>query len=755
MDIKKAIENELIKPYIGKARYGLEKEGQRVSLTGELVNTAHPKTISMSNEHPYIKRDFAETQLELVTPVTDSLQELFDYLSSIHEVAYRSMDKNEMIWPLSMPPELPVDEQDIMLAKLADAEGVRYRELLAKEHGRRKQMISGIHYNFEFGEEFVQQLFDAQTEIADYAQFKTEIYMKITRNYLHDRWLITYLYGASPSSEKNFFEDETLDQAVRSIRGSKYGYVNCKDIHVSYSSLEQYISDISAMVEQGLLIEEKEFYSDVRLRGGNKVSDLEERGIRYIELRNIDINPFDSNGLSYAQAEFLHLFLIYMLWKDESPQHDEWVKEGEIRSEKVALEHPLAITQFQTEAQLMLKEIEQMASMFELPVSENLFDDLQEMVREPSKTLAGQLYSLSSQSSQRQLATDLGKAYYKQAWDNPYQLTAYTDMELSTQLLMFDAIQLGIEVEVVDRQDQFLKLTLNDHVEYVKNGNMTSKDSYIATLIMENKTVTKKILHKQGFRVPLGDEFNTIEEAMRSYALFANKAFVVKPKSTNYGLGISIFKEGAAFEDYEQALKIAFKEDSSVLIEEFLKGTEYRFFVINDEVKGVMSRIPANITGDGEHTVQQLVAKKNEDPLRGKDHRTPLEKIQLGELEILMLKGQGKHIDSIPEKGEILYLRENSNVSTGGDSNDVTDEIGDDYKKIAVDAVAALGAKISGIDLIIEDSKVPAATKNAYGIIEANFNPSMYMHIFPYTGKSRRLTMNLLYYLFPELSNLK
>ena len=116
-----------------------------------------------------------------------------------------------------------------------------------------------------------------------------------------------------------------------------------------------------------------------------------------------------------------------------------------------------------------------------------------------------------------------------------------------------------------------------------------------------------------------------------------------------------------------------------------------------------------------------------------------------------MLKGQGYQMDSIPKNDEIIYLRENSNISTGGDSIDVTDQIPDDYKKIAVDAVSALGAKISGIDLIIENTEVPAANKNAYGIIEANFNPSMYMHIYPYKGKSRRLTMDIIHYLFPEL----
>ena len=173
--------------------------------------------------------------------------------------------------------------------------------------------------------------------------------------------------------------------------------------------------------------------------------------------------------------------------------------------------------------------------------------------------------------------------------------------------------------------------------------------------------------------------------------------------------------------------------------------------MLHDKVQAVLLRVPANVKGDGEHTIEELVIEKNRDPLRGKDHRTPLETIQLGDLENLMLKGQGYQMNSIPKNGEIVYLRENSNVSTGGDSIDVTDQIPDDYKKIAVDAVSALGAKISGIDLIIENIEVPAANKNAYGIIEANFNPSMYMHIYPYKGESRRLTMHIIHFLFPEL----
>ncbi|MDH8001380.1 bifunctional glutamate--cysteine ligase GshA/glutathione synthetase GshB [Bacillus cereus] len=751
LNFKKMLVNDRVKPYLLKARYGIEKESKRVDLSGNLAKTDHPKSISLRDDHPYIQRDFSELQMEIITPVTETLEELFDYLAAIHDVAYRSMGKSEMLWPLSMPPQLPEKDEDIVIAKLKNAENVQYRQTLSNSYGRRKQMLCGVHFNFEFGDELIQALFNAQSEIRDYQHFKTEMYLKATRNYLHHRWLFTYFYGSSPSSEKNFFEEDSLKEVVRSIRSSKYGYTNSDDVQVSYSSIQNYVSDLSLMVKRGLLSAEREFYSPVRLRGGHHASDLEDHGISYIELRNIDLNPFETYGFSYEQAEFLHLFLIYLLWKDEGENCDEWVKMGDFYTDIVALEHPLEHTQFEIEAKNMINEMEQLAATLNLTISETLFVQLREMLMDPSKTLAGRLYKESEKSSQGQVATSIAKENYKKSWDKPYQLAGFTDMELSTQILVFDAIQQGIQVEILDRQDQFLKLKLKDHVEYVKNGNMTSKDNYVSTLIMENKTVTKKILQQHGFRVPKGEEFQTIEQALRSYDFFSTKPFVVKPKTTNYGLGISIFKEDASYKDYQQAITLAFKEDSSILVEEFLNGTEYRFFVLNNRVYAVLLRIPANVKGDGKHTIEELVVQKNRDTLRGRDHRTPLETIQLGELENLMLKAQGYGTDSIPENDEIVYLRENSNISTGGDSIDVTDQIPDDYKKIAVDAVSALGVEICGIDLIIENTEAPATNKNAYGIIEANFNPSMYMHIYPYKGESRRLTMHIIHYLFPEL----
>ena len=752
MNTKKMMTQEKVKPFLLQARYGIEKESQRVTLDGDLVQTDHPTSVGNRSFHPYIQTDFSETQLELITPVTESVDEVLAYLEAIHDVAQRSMPKDEMMWPFSMPPALPENEGDIQIAKLERHADVLYRRYLAREYGKRKQMVSGIHFNFEYGLDLIRQLHLACEEEVSMEVFKTRLYMKIARNFLRYRWLLTYLFGASPLSEARYFDDEDRPkEPVRSIRTSHYGYVNKPDVQVSYETLSRYSEDLAENVALGRLSEEKEFYAPIRMRGGKKVADLFHTGIRYVELRNIDLNPFDRVGIDAAEIEFIHLFMLYLLWTDEKLPADDWVAEGNRISDAVSLEHPAKTTAYLTEGQAIFAEMLQMVDELEIEGAE-LLKKYQAWLDYPEETLAARILALDEANGQAAVATELGRKFYEQAWAYPYQLAGFQEMELSTQNLLFDAIQKGIETEVLDRQDQFVKLQHDEHQEFVKNGNMTSKDTYIAPLLMANKTVTKIVLSRAGFRVPDGETFGSMDDAKKAYPRFAQKAFVIKPKSTNYGLGITIFKGETSITDFNAGLALAFAEDDEIIIEEFLPGTEYRFFVIDHQVKAVLLRIPANVIGDGERSIEELVAEKNDNPLRGTNHRSPLEKIQLGDLEQLMLKEQGLRIDSIPEKGQQVFLRENSNVSTGGDSIDVTDDIHESYKQLAVDAVEVLGASISGIDLIIPDKDKPYETHEDYGIIEANFNPMMHMHIYPYAGKSRRLTLDVLRFLYPEMT---
>jgi glutamate--cysteine ligase len=260
---------------------------------------------------------------------------------------------------------------------------------------------------------------------------------------------------------------------------------------------------------------------------------------------------------------------------------------------------------------------------------------------------------------------------------------------------------------------------------------------------MENKLVTKKILERNNITVPKGGYYTDIEEALLDFYRYSGKKTVVKPNSTNFGLGITILPQNYTLEDYDSALKFAFGEDDSILIEEFIEGKEYRFFVLGDKVVGILHRVPANVIGDGKSTIRELVERKNMDNLRGTGYKKPLQKINLGEAEATFLKTQGLDFDSIPKEGEVVYLRENSNISTGGDSIDFTDDIIQEYKDIAVAAAKSADATICGVDLMIQDIKAIPTSSN-HGIIEINFNPAIHIHCYPYKGKNRDLGNKIL-----------
>ena len=301
---------------------------------------------------------------------------------------------------------------------------------------------------------------------------------------------------------------------------------------------------------------------------------------------------------------------------------------------------------------------------------------------------------------------------------------------------MKEAVKRGIKVDVLDRNENFISLKRKEKIEYVKQATKTSKDNYVSVLIMENKSVTKKVLEQCNIRVPKGIEVNSLEEGRSVAELYKNKPVVIKPKSTNFGTGISIFSEGTDKESLVKAFEIAFKYDDTVLLEEFIKGKEYRFLVINDKVCGILHRVPANVIGDGKKTIRQLVEIKNQDPLRGYHYVTPLEKINLDENAALFLKVQNKTFDYIPSENEIVYLRENSNISTGGDSIDYTDMIPEKFKNIAVACARAVNAKICGVDMMLEDY---SDENKPYGIIELNFNPAIHIHCYPYKGTERKI----------------
>lgn len=732
-----------------QATFGLERESLRIQQDNRVAQTPHPAAFGSRNFHPYVQTDYSEPQLELITPVATSTKKARRLLGAITDVAGRSIERTEYLWPLSMPPR--ITEEEIQIAALENEVEYQYRVGLGERYGKLLQSMSGIHYNMELGKDLMAQLFQL-SGYTDEVAFRNDLYLKLARNFLYYRWFLIYLYGATPIAEKGFLKED-LDKPVRSLRNSPYGYVNHEDIQVSFASLEAYVRDLEGYVNSGQLSAEKEFYSAVRLRGSKRNRDYLTKGITYLEFRCFDLNPFDPVAITQETLDTVHLFLLSLLWLDNLEEVDNQLRWAHDLNTRIALSHPLDALPADAPVEKLLTAMKELVAHFHLEgYYQDLIANIEKTLADPSLTIGGQLFLHIKDNSLEEFGIQTGQAYHDYAWTAPYALKGYENMELSTQMVLIDVIQKGVHFEILDENDQFLKLWHGDHVEYVKNGNMTSKDNYVVPLAMANKTVTKKILDQAGFPVPAGSEFGNKVDALRYYGQIAHKAIVVKPKSTNFGLGISIFQEPASLEDYTKAVDIAFSEDKDILVEEFIAGTEYRFFVLDGKCEAVLLRLAANVVGDGVQTIRQLVEEKNTNPLRGRDHRSPLEIINLGDIELLMLEQQGYTPETILPAGVKAELRGNSNISTGGDSVDMTEQMDDSYKQLAADMATEIGAWVCGVDLIIPDVNQPSTkeTPNCT-CIELNFNPSMYMHTYCHEGPGQIVTRKIVDKLFPEM----
>jgi glutamate--cysteine ligase len=331
--------------------FGIEWEALRVKSDGKLALSPHPEVFGDKLKNPVVTTDFSESQIEIITPTFKTIDEAFNTFSLLADIVNFSLRDDEYLWFQSLPAILPYDSE-IPIAQYSDEgqSSQKYRENLASKYGVKKQMISGVHFNFSFTDDFLKKLYGITDSGLTFRQFKDEVYLKITRNYLRHCWLIIYLTGCSIGSHESFSREciHLMDEVDAygnhystrgpSLRNSSCGYKNLKRLYPSYRSIDEFVRDVNSFIERGDLSQAKELYTQIRLKPkdpADLLNSLKDDGIKYIEVRTLDINPFYNCGLVEHDMKFLQLFLIYMLVKSES-DFVCWQKEAFINEENVA-----------------------------------------------------------------------------------------------------------------------------------------------------------------------------------------------------------------------------------------------------------------------------------------------------------------------------------------------------------------------------------------------------------------------------------
>lgn len=350
--------------------HGVEKENVRVDKTGHIARTPHPKAFGPALTNPWITLDFAETLIEFVTPPCSDFDLSFDQLRQVNQYVSQKIGR-EMLWPNSMPCAIK-DPNHIDLANFGRSNKAWmkhiYRRGLCYRYGRIMQMIAGIHYNMSFPHSFWESWQAKRADKQPLPQFIDQQYFKIIRNFFRYSWVLPYLFGASPVCAnssviqavdyiKPFDNASMVGPYATCLRLSDLGYQNKGQdlLNINYDNIERYAHSIRSATERtypefeaigikdeqglykqlnvALLQIENEYYIPIRPKqpiqsGERPTRALLNRGVDYLEIRLLDLDPFQPYGMHPTTGRFMDLFLMYCLLRpDAALKRDEFKRQ--------------------------------------------------------------------------------------------------------------------------------------------------------------------------------------------------------------------------------------------------------------------------------------------------------------------------------------------------------------------------------------------------------------------------------------------
>ena len=489
----------------------------------------------------------------------------------------------------------------------------------------------------------------------------------------------------------SFYDDCMIAEAKINIKIDKEYYEELRKIYDLPEKLEEAYILIKKRMEYINSFIQKN-YGKIKIKANKKD----------ISIYNIRLNIFDKYGISEADLMFF-VSSVFMCLRDIEISHIK--------------ELPKAL--LETDKKLNLK------------CEDGIKNICNELKEEKTRIDKENEYS-------KEDIINISNDYNEYAYNQRYCMQKNKNLVAESVVIIKDAIANGIDFEVLNENKSTVEFRGNGNIEFVIEGNKTDRDNYIFPIITDDKYISKQEMKEAGLSVPnailLDKDMNKkdIEELVSEYY---NKKIVVKPRNTNYGTGITVFSKKASKSQILNAIEYAFKFDNNVLIEEYKKGMEYRFLVINGKVLSVCHRRIASVVGDGKSTIKELIDAKNKEPW----HALTGTPVKMDEPVKEYLKLQDLNYESIIPEGKRVFLRTNSNCSTGGESIDYTDIMPSKFKKIAEKAAKVFDAKICGVDIIIDNLQ-----KDEYSIIEINDNPGYSINEWPYEGRGEKIGISIL-----------
>ncbi|WP_421016846.1 gamma-glutamylcysteine synthetase [Furfurilactobacillus cerevisiae] len=446
--IQKIIQNNL-ENELWQSLMGIEVETQRVDLSGKLSKLPYPDTLGSRVFHPYLQTDFGETQTEWITdPMSDNHQ-LIQQLQVLHDVFTKEMSDVDRVWLLSMPPALTHEDRLFVREHFDRPKYQHYRDYLDGKFGIAHGLTTGVHLNFSLTDKFIETF----SKIRGTSKVKTTnfLYWRILQNFLKYRWLLTYFFGASPIAESGYFQQmpTELQNPVRSIRNSNFGFNNGGQSHISYTTFEQHIEELQNAIDNGELYAQMEFYGPVRIKDQTRISDYATKGIKYLEFRVFDTNPFVPLGVDETELNFVRSFLIFCLVQPINPvEINAQLNKAAMQNNIVALQSPSDTLPNLSDSKNLLAAISAMLIQFNAPAS--LLQSVtfyNSQIIHPETTTAAKIVNLLSQGSMRLNMLALADKRFVRSKNTSNELFPDLAVGPNTQALLLAGVKIGLHVD--------------------------------------------------------------------------------------------------------------------------------------------------------------------------------------------------------------------------------------------------------------------------------------------------------------------
>ncbi|MFD1464831.1 glutathione synthase [Lapidilactobacillus mulanensis] len=394
-DYGKSILNLGVGDFSRNFTWGLEVERHRINSDGFVSEALYPAALGEQSANPYLKNDFFNTQSEMITPVAGSIDSVLHTANALDHTLRASLATDELLWPFSMPPKLTADHSELVYANESPKK-VAYFEEIGRRFGKLDGAPSGIHVNLgpttAWTNAIAQRMHRKQRQVRD------DLLLKQAVGFMHYRWLLTYLKGASPIAEVNYLS-EVPDQAVRSLRNSReFGYGYAQHFKGDYSSVEGYVTRIKEAIASGELLAESAYHEPVRLRHMSGLDAMVAEGVSHIELRMLDLDPMSAIGIERDTLLLIQLMSLFFM---VSPSLDpNSLTAASFKNDQVSLEHPYRICCEKPEALKLMNRLQQLIRDADLPEEyTRMVRRTIEQIRRPNLTTSGQLLPRVRQGS--------------------------------------------------------------------------------------------------------------------------------------------------------------------------------------------------------------------------------------------------------------------------------------------------------------------------------------------------------------------